>query len=282
MSSFGDKPEDRLGSSIGQYRLDAVLGVGGMGVVYCATAGDGTRVALKLVKEDYASDDTFRARFLREARIARTIDNPHVVPVTDTGEHEGLPYLTERFIEGGTLHDKLVRDGRLDVATMVRLCSEVADGLGALWAAGMVHRDVKPQNILLELDGAAHITDFGLAKDTRGTVLTLPGQALGSMDYMSPEQIRGDPVTAAADIYALGCVMFECARGRAPFSDRPGMRVLWAHLQDEPSDPCEGRADVPAGFGEALLLAMRKDPAQRPKTGLDYARALSEAAGIPA
>jgi serine/threonine-protein kinase len=272
--------DSRIGTKIGEYRLDSLIGVGGMGMVYGAVGSDGTRVALKLVKEDYARDQTFRARFNREARIALTIENPHVVPVLDTGEHDGLPYLTERFVEGGSLHDKLVRDGRLDVPTTVQVCTQVAEGLEALWAAGMVHRDIKPGNILLDLNGGAHITDFGLAKDTQGTALTLPGQALGSMDYMAPEQIRGEPVTAATDIYALACVMFECLRGRPPFADRQGMRVLWAHLQDEPPDPCEGRGDVPQGFSDALMLGLRKDPAERPTTGSDYARALADAAGI--
>src|SRR5947209_19922403 len=120
---------------------------------------------------------------------------------------------------------------------MVKVCDEVAAGLEALWAAGMVHRDVKPGNILLDQDGVAHLTDFGLAKDSQGSLLTLPGQALGSMDYMAPEQIRGEKVTAATDIYALGCVMWECLQGKPPFADRQGMRVLWAHLQDPPPDP---------------------------------------------
>jgi serine/threonine-protein kinase len=146
----------------------------------------------------------------------------------------------------------------------------------------MVHRDIKPGNILLDHAGSAYITDFGLAKDSQGTVLTLPGQALGSMDYMAPEQIRGEQVTAATDIYALGCVMFECIEGRPPFADRQGMRVLWAHLQDEPPDPSAGRNDLPPGFGETLKLALRKDPAQRPDSGIEYTRSLSLVAGIPA
>jgi serine/threonine protein kinase len=275
------KPDSRIGTSVGGYRLDSLIGVGGMGMVYGATAPDGTRVALKLVKEDYARDETFRRRFKREARIAQTVEHPHVVPVLDTGEHDGLPYLTARFIEGGSLEEKLRRDLRLDVRTTVQVCTEVAEGLEALWAAGMVHRDVKPGNILLDNRGVALITDFGLAKDSQGTALTLPGQALGSMDYMAPEQIRGEQVSAATDIYALACVMFECMQGRPPFADRQGMRVLWAHLQDEPSDPCEGRDDAPAAFREALKLGLRKDPEQRPKSGTEYARALSEAAGIP-
>src|SRR5437588_622000 len=173
------------------------------------------------------------------------VRNPHVVPVVETGEQDGLPYMAAQFIDGESLEQRLKREGRLDVATTVKVCAEVADGLQAVWAAGMVHRDVKPGNILLDTAGMAHITDFGLAKDSQGSVLTMPGQALGSMDYMAPEQIRGQPVTGASDIYALGCVVFECMCGRPPFADRQGMRVLWAHLQDEPPDPCVGRTDVP-------------------------------------
>src|SRR5205823_271331 len=132
------------------------------------------------------------------------------------------------------------------------------DGLQALSDAGMVHRDVKPDNILLDLAEKAYITDFGLAKDRDGTVLTRPGQPLGSMDYMPPEQIRGQPVTAASDVYSLGCVMFECLLGRPPFADREGMAVLWAHLQDEPSDPALQRGDVSLQLSEALRAALRK------------------------
>jgi serine/threonine-protein kinase len=202
--------DPRIGSQIGEYSVDDLLGEGGMGKVYTATGPDGGRVALKLVKDDYARDETFRRRFYREARIAQTVNHPNVVPVLDTGEVDGVPYMAQRFIEGPegagmSLDDKLKRDGTLDAQTAVGICTDVAAGLEALWAAGMVHRDVKPANILLDASGRAYITDFGLAKDTQGSLLTLPGQALGSMDYMAPEQIRGEPVTAATDIYALGC-----------------------------------------------------------------------------
>jgi serine/threonine protein kinase len=273
--------DDRVGTRIGEYRIDSLIGVGGMGRVYRATAGDGTLVALKLVKRDFARDETFRRRFRREARIAQTVRNPHVVPVRDTGEHDGLPYLVAQFIEGITLDEKLAVEGRLDVATTVRICAQVAEGLQALWEAGMVHRDVKPANILLDLTGKAYITDFGLAKDSDGTALTRPGQALGSMDYMPPEQIRGEPVTGAADTYSLGCVVFECVHGRPPFADRQGMGVLWAHLQDEPPDPSAERTDITPGLTRALRTALRKDPAERPRTSVEYARSLSQAACIP-
>jgi serine/threonine-protein kinase len=270
--------DPRIGSQIGDYNVDSLLGEGGMGKVYTATGPDGGRVALKLVKDDYARDETFRRRFYREARIAQTVQHPNVVPVVDTGEHEGLPYMAQRFIEGESLDDKLKREGHLDVQTAVRVCTDVAAGLEALWGAGMVHRDVKPANILLDATGRAYITDFGLAKDTQGSLLTLPGQALGSMDYMAPEQIRGEQVGAATDIYALGCVMYECMCGRPPFADVQGMRILWAHLQDEPPDLTGQRPDLPPDFARTIMVAMAKDPQQRPATAGEYARLLAGAA----
>lgn len=273
--------DDRVGTRFGEYEIDSLVGVGGMGKVYRATAADGAPVALKLVKEDLARDETFRRRFRREARIAQTVRNPHVVSVRDTGEYDGLPYLAAQFIEGIALDRKLELEGRLTLAATVRICAQVADGLQALWEAGMVHRDVKPGNILLDLAGNAYITDFGLAKDSAGTVLTRPGQPLGSMDYMSPEQIRGEPVTGAADTYSLGCVVFECVQGRPPFADHEGMRVLWAHLQDEPPDLSAQRTDITPEFAQALKAALRKQPAERPRTSVEYARSLSQAAGIP-
>jgi len=270
--------DPRIGSQIGEYSVDSLLGEGGMGKVYTATGPDGGRVALKLVKDDYARDETFRRRFYREARIAQTVQHPNVVPVVDTGEHDGLPYMAQRFIEGMSLDEKLKRDGPLDVPTAVQICTDVAAGLEALWGAGMVHRDVKPANILLDESGRAYITDFGLAKDTQGSLLTLPGQALGSMDYMAPEQIRGEQVGAATDIYALGCVMYECMCGRPPFAEVQGMRILWAHLQDPPPDPRSVRADIPEGFSQTLLVALEKDAAKRPQTAGEYARMLADAA----
>jgi serine/threonine protein kinase len=271
------EPDNRVGTSIGRYRIDALVGIGGMGKVYEASGPDGTRVALKVVKEDLARDETFRRRFQREARIAQTVRNPHVVPVLDTGEHDGLPFMAQQFIDGSSLEQKLKAEGRIDLATAVNICAQVAEGLQALWAAGMVHRDIKPGNILLDLKGTVYITDFGLAKDSQGSVLTMPGQALGSMDYMAPEQIRGEEVTAETDLYALGCVMFECITGRPPFADRQGMRVLWAHLQDEPLDPL----GVPANVAQAIKCALHKQPCDRPRSGFEYARRLSTAAGIP-
>jgi serine/threonine protein kinase len=275
----GSAAEARVGSTVGPYRLESVIGVGGMSSVFGTRDPHGRRLALKLIKEDFAWDETFRRRFSREVRIAQTIVNPHVVPVLDTGEDDGLPYLVTPFIEGGSLADRLRRDGPLAVAAAVRICGDVADGLEALWAASMIHRDIKPANLLLDQDGVAHITDFGVAKDSQGTRLTQPGSRMGSMDYMAPEQIRGEEVTTASDMYALGCVTFECLAGRPPFAHREGMQVLMAHLHEDPPDI--GRDDVGPELGEALKAALRKHPAERPRSSLEYARSLSIAAGEP-
>jgi serine/threonine-protein kinase len=282
MSDYSEEgPDPLVGTAVGGYRVESVVGVGGMGRVYLAVGADGTEVALKLVRSDLASDSVFRKRFAREARIAQEVKNEHVVPVLDTGEHEGTPWLAQQFIRGESLEQRLKREGRLPIPDALAICAQVAEGLDALYAGGMVHRDVKPGNVLLDEQGRAYITDFGLAKESEGTVLTRPGQALGSLDYMAPEQIRGEEVTAATDVYALGCVMCELLRGEPPFSDRKGMRILWAQLQDEPPDPCDGMEDAPEGLGEAVLRAMAKDPAARPQSASEYARSLYEAAGLP-
>jgi serine/threonine-protein kinase len=255
-----------------------MLGEGGMGRVYRATGPSGEEVALKVVKAELAKDEVFRRRFEREAGAAARVNHQNVVPVLDTGEFHGIPYLAQRFITGGSLEDRIKRETRLDLRVAVDLCTQVADGLDAMHAEGLIHRDVKPGNILLDGAGKAYITDFGLMKDREASVLTRPGQALGSMDYMSPEQIRGEEVTAQSDVYALGCVMIECLMGQPPFADRQGMRILWAHLQEEPPDPSEGRDDLPADVGWAVTRALEKEPEKRPPTATAYAHMVRIAA----
>jgi len=267
--------DERIGMRIGRYRIDSLAGEGGMSNVYAVTAEDGTRVALKLVKDEFAHDEVFRRRFAREADIARTVRHPNVVPVLDVGEHNGLPYLTQPFIEGCSLDDKLRLEGPLEPGEAARICAEVAEGLQALCEAGMVHRDVKPANILLDKDDHAYVTDFGLAKDHNDAPLTDPGSSLGSLAYMSPEQIRGEDVTASADVYSLGCVAFECVQGQPPFGDREGMGLLWAHLQEEPPEP-EGSSPE---FAHALKTALAKTPEERPSSCVIYAQALLDSAG---
>ena len=151
------------------------------------------------------------------------------------------------------------------------MCEEVASGLDALHENGLFHRDIKPANILVDTGGTSYITDFGLAKDSQGSLLTRPGQALGSMDYMSPEQIRAEDLTPACDVYALGCVIYECLTGKPPFADRQGMRVLWAHLQDDPPDPAVSRSGLSQELRQAILQALAKDPAERPQSAGAFA-----------
>jgi serine/threonine protein kinase len=268
----------QMGETVGPYRIEAVLGVGGMGHVYRAVGPTGEHVALKLVKADLARDHVFRRRFDREARIAQTVAHPHVVPVLDQGEHDGIPYLAQRFVGNGTFEDAIKKTGTVDLAMAVHVCRQVAEGLEALHANGLIHRDIKPANILMDQEGTAYITDFGLAKDSQGSLLTRPGQALGSLDYMAPEQIRSEEVTPATDVYALGCVMYESLCGAPPFADRQGMRVLWAHLQDAPQSPTEKRPDLPAAVGDTIMRALEKDPAARPQSAGEFARMLEEAA----
>lgn len=270
--------EYKPGEAVGPYRLEELIGEGGMGLVFRASTHAGETVALKLVKADLARDSVFRRRFEREAQTAARVEHPNVVPVLDTGEQDGIPYMAQRFIAGGSLEDRLKRDGPLPLAFVLDVCTQVAEGLDAMHAEGLIHRDVKPGNILLDEEETAYITDFGLMKDRDASVLTRPGQALGSMDYMAPEQIRGEEVTGQSDIYALGCVMCECLSGRPPFADRQGMRILWAHLQEEPPDPLAGRNDVPADVTWAVLRALEKEPEKRPPTATAYAHMVRIAA----
>ena len=245
--------DDRVGTRFGEYEIDSLIGVGGMGKVYKATADDGTSVALKLVKRGPGARRDVQAPL--QARGPDRSDRAQPPRRPGEGHRRARrPSVPGRAVHRrGRARSEARAGGSASTSpTTVRICAQVADGLHALWEAGMVHRDVKPANILLDLTGNAYITDFGLAKDSDGTVLTRPGQPLGSMDYMPPEQIRGEPVTGAADIYSLGCVVFECVYGRPPFADREGMRVLWAHLQDEPPDRPPSRDRHPARVRQAL------------------------------
>ena len=193
-----------------------MLGMGGMGRVYRAVSGDGTVVALKLVRSDLAQDTVFRRRFEREASIAQAVSNPHVVPVLDTGEHEGVPYLSQQFIQGGSLADRIDRDGKLAIDVALSICHQVALGLDALCAAGMVHRDVKPAKSCWTTAAPPTSPTSAWSRTSRRPTSTRPGQTLGSLDYMAPEQIRGEDVTAATDVYArLRCSSASAADRRS-------------------------------------------------------------------
>jgi serine/threonine protein kinase len=272
--------EPRPGDTIGGYRIARVIGRGRMGIVFEGADDAGATVAIKVVTTELSQDEVFIRRFRREVVAAERIAHPNVVPVLSHGEEGGLPYLVQRLIPGGSLAERIAQDGPLDLPATVRLAAGAAAGLDALHAGGLVHRDIKPANLLLDEDGTPYVSDFGLAKDSQASNLTRPGQALGSMDYMSPEQIRGEQVTPATDIYSLGCVIIECLTGAPPFGNRPSMRVLFAHLQEPPPDVAALRSDVSATVARAIARGMEKEPDQRPLSATAYVQSVAAAAGV--
>jgi len=270
------------GGRLGPYRLDARLGEGATGVVFRAVREPGGAVvALKVLRRALAADDLYRRRFGHEARAAAEVDHPHLARVLEAGEAEGLLYLAVAYVEGGSLADRLATGGPLPLPDLLRLAAEVGAALDALHARGLVHRDVKPSNVLLDRAGSAVLGDFGLAKGLAYTVLTRPGQVLGTLDYLAPELIRGLPAGPASDLYALGCVVFECLAGAPPFAGRSLLEVGVAHLQEEPPDAAAGRADLPPMLSWAVSQALRKDPGRRPTTATAFARMLRVAADQP-
>jgi serine/threonine protein kinase len=271
--------EPRPGDSVGPYRITRTIGRGRMGVVFEGVAEGGEPVAIKVVTTELSQDEVFVRRFRREVEAAQRISHPNVVPVLASGEEHGLPYLVQQLIPGGSLAERITALGRLDVATTVRLLTGPAAGIDALHASGLVHRDIKPANILLDGD-VAYVSDFGLAKDSQASNLTRPGQALGSLDYMAPEQIRGEDVSAATDLYALGCVFIECLTGTPPFGGRPSMRVLFAHLQEPPPDISELRKDISAATAKAVNRALEKEAEDRPASADGYVQSIAKAAGV--
>jgi serine/threonine-protein kinase len=265
-----------VGDAVGPYRIEALLGEGGMGQVFRAAHGQtGARVALKLLRPELAGDQGLIRRLLREGRAARTVEHRHLVGLLDAGEADGQHFLALELVPGISVGDRLAAEGPLPLDDVVRIAAGVGAGLDALHGAGIVHRDVKPSNVLLDADGAARITDFGLAKGRDYSALTLPGQMLGTMDYLAPELIRGEEPSAASDVYAFGCLVYACVAGRPPFAGRGLFGVGAGHLDEEPPDPCALRADAPEGFGDAVRFALRKAPADRPSTATAYARLIA-------
>jgi serine/threonine protein kinase len=263
---------------LGGYRLEDAIGAGGMGIVFRASrVEDGREVALKVLKIGLADDLLFQHRFRQEARAAAEVREPHLVPIIEASEADGRHYLAVDYVAGGSLTDRIADKGPLGAAELVRLVSEVGAGMDALHAAGIVHRDIKPQNILFADDGTAMLTDFGLAKGRAYTVLTQAGQVMGTLDYLAPELLQGKPATPFTDIYALGCVAFEAVVGRAPFADKSMFQVGLAHMEEAPPDPGAGRPDISPDLSAALLAALEKAPEARPQSAGAYADLLRAA-----
>ena len=270
------RAEVGVGETFAGHRIDGVAGRGGMSTVYRATDLMLDRpVALKLIDPALAGDPVFRARFERECRLAAALDHPHVVAVFHAGEERGLLYVTMRYIDGTDLGTLLHAEERLDPARAVEIVAQVADALDEAHRHGLIHRDVKPGNILLRPRGGAehaYLTDFGITKErTAQSDLTRTGFAMGTADYMAPEQARGGEIDERADVYALGCVLFRTLTGTLPFERATDVDTMWAHVHDPPPSVSLW-SDLPAALAPVIATAMAKEPDARPPSAGALAR----------
>src|SRR4051812_9640442 len=252
------------GTTLAGYRIDGILGQGGMGAVYEATQLSLDRVvALKVLAPHLTDDQSFITRFQREGKIQAGIDHPHIVTVFDSGKTDHGFFIAMRLVRGPNLKDLIVAR-ELDAGRALRILSPVAEALDAAHTAGLIHRDIKPQNVLVGGRDQAYLADFGLTKasgDSGG--LTKTGQFVGTLDYISPEQIRGEPATKESDIYALAGVLYECLSGVVPYPKESEAAVLYAHMADPPPRLSEHRPDMPASIEQVLVKAMSKDATDR-------------------
>jgi serine/threonine protein kinase len=281
MTADGDPGQGELvpGDAFGSYHVEGHLGRGGMGNVYRATCeGRPDPIALKVLRRELMADQEYRRRFLHEARAATTVTHPHLVPILEAGEIDGVPFLAMPLVRGRPLDRVIAESGPLTPAQVVRIANEIGGALDALHEAGLMHRDVKPANLIMAPDGATSLTDFGLAKGTSGyQTLTAVGVLVGTLAYVSPERIRGGHSTPASDVYSLACTLFECLVGVTPFDGPTQMTVMMGILQEEPPNPSWQRPELTERFGTAVISALAKDPAARPAGGAAYADLLERA-----
>jgi serine/threonine protein kinase len=269
-----------VGDTLAGYTVERLLGRGGMGAVYLATHDRlRRRAALKVLVPELAEDQTFRERFIRESELAASLDHPNVVPIYDADEQDGVLFIAMKYVDGSDLKQVLREHTRLSVERTLEIVGQVAGALDAAHAAALVHRDVKPANVLIEEpSGKVYLSDFGVAKRTTSAGPTMPGSFLGSVDYCPPEQIHGRPLDGRADVYALGAVAFHCLAGQPPFPKETDVAVIQAHL----ADPVPALSTVQPGLSRALdgviATAMAKYPEVRYGSAGEFADALAAAA----
>lgn len=274
------------GTRIAGYRLEEQIGAGGMAVVFRATDERlGRLVALKLLAPALAADKSFRQRFIQESQAAAAVNDPHIIPVYEAGQAAGLLFIAMRYVSGRDVRDLLTDHGPLPSDRATAIISPVASALDAAHAAGLVHRDVKPANMLLDVGSGrpshVYLSDFGLSKAAlSSTGLTKTGHLLGTPNYMAPEQIDGKPVDGRADQYALACSAFEMLAGQPPFQRDDAAAVIWAHLSAPPPRLTSRRGDLPEGVDEVFTRALAKSSADRYPRCADFAEALRAALGI--
>jgi serine/threonine protein kinase len=272
------------GSTFAGYEVESVVGAGGIGILYRARQLRLDRpVALKLVEAAVAGDPVIRERLRREARTVAALDHPNVVPLYEAGEQDGTVYIVTRWVEGTELGTLIQGDGPLEPGRAARTAAQIAAALEVAHEKGLVHRDVKPSNVILTAEDHVYLTDFGLAKRA-GTAagLTAVDQMLGTVDYVAPEQIEGSEPDARGDVYALGCVLFESLTGEPPFAgQKGGMAKMWAHVNAEPASVRERRPDVPPALEDVVRRAMAKAPDARPTAAAFRAQVLGAVGRAP-
>ena len=265
-----------VGHEVGGYRIVSVIGRGAVGVVYLAEHVRLQRkVALKVLTAELARRPAFRERFLRESRIAAGLDHPNVVPVHDAGEADGVLFLAMRYVAGSDLRALLRRTGPLEPRRALAIVGQVARALDAAHARGLVHRDVKPGNVLIAENEHAYLADFGVSQELDGAAL--PGARAGSLEgtlgYLAPEQIEGGSVDGRADVYGLACVLYQCLAGAVPYENDSDLEKVWSHVHQPPPNLMDARPDLPPELARVLGAAMAKDPGDRPATSGQFARA---------
>ena len=258
--------------------MEAVVGRGGMGAVYRARDPRFRRtVAVKVLSGHLLPDDQFRARFDREARVVAALEHPAIVPVYDYGEEDGEPYLVFRYMEGGNLAERIAKDGQLPFGLVRAIAQRLAEALDYAHGEGVIHRDVKPANVVFDRAGNAYLTDFGIAAMTVHTVSLTGLGTIGSPAYMSPEQCDGKPATAASDVYSLGCTVFEALTARPPFQAENHMALLLKHIREEPPLVSAYRPDIARELDAGVARALAKEPGMRPQQALAFASAIAAA-----
>jgi serine/threonine-protein kinase len=266
-----------VGRKFGKYEIRQLLGAGGMGEVYEAyDTGKGRTVALKVLRERYAHDETYRTRFLRESRAAATLEEPHVIPIHDWGEIDDNLYIDMRLVRGETLHDMLQK-GAVEPERAVEIVQQIAAALDAAHTQGLIHRDVKPQNIIVTPGDFAYLVDFGIAEALGDTHLTMAGYQVGSFDYMAPERFGDEEATLAVDVYSLACVLYEALTGAKPFRVHSAEQAIGAHISSPPPRPSAVNVLVPASFDAVIARGMAKHPDDRYGTAGALARAAKRA-----
>ena len=268
---------------LGYYRIEGIVGCGRTGIVYLATdSRNGRAVALKVLREDVSIDPVYRERFRREGSLLSALQHPNIMPIYGMGEIDGELYIAARLVSGNL--KGLILAGELSVDDAMRILTAVAEAVDAAHEAGIVHRDIKPANVLVDPgpDGPqVFLGDFGLARDPHGAMLTVPGQILGTLDYMAPEHLEADRVGPEADIYAFTCLAVETLTGEVPFPRGTDAAVMYAHVVDPPPSLRERRPELPAALDEVIAAGMAKEPDERPPTARALLTDMLRALGRP-